>query len=46
MNCTRHKLPNGQLSMKIYAGVGDSHGSAVAVSLDIDRSAGSISAFS
>lgn len=28
MNCTRHKLPNGQLSMKIYAGVGDGHGSA------------------
>lgn len=44
MNCTRHRLPNGQLSRKVYAGPGVCSGSAVAVSLNEDRIAGRNSA--
>lgn len=44
MNCTRHRLSNGQLSMKVYAGAGVCSGSALAVSLNEDISAGRNSA--
>lgn len=46
MNCTRHRLPNGHLSMKVHAGAGFCSRSAVAISLDEDGSSRRISASS